>query len=177
MKKVFCIALTLVMLSGLQACNDTRKSKNYNDKTLVDDTGIALIKNGVESSNAEVRLSNLALKNSQNSSVTNFAKMMVTDHTNLAGELKKLAESKKVNTSDSLTVEHEQLLVSLAKKTGAEFDKEYIQAMVNDHEKAVQLFKNAANNTDKAVNDMAGKNLPKLEEHLNAANSLCKDLK
>ena len=177
MKKSFCIAITLVVLFAAQACNDTRKAKNFNDKTLVDDTGISLIKNGVESGNAEVKLSRLAEKQSQNAKVVDFAKMMITDHTAMGDELKKLAADKKVNTSDTLTLEHMHLITSLSKKTGAEFDKEYMQAMVADHKRAIEVFKAAANNTDVTVNNFAGKNIPKLEGHLEEANKIFTSLK
>lgn len=177
MKKSFCIAITLVVLFAAQACNDTRKAKNYNDRTLVDDTGISLIKNGVESGNAEVKLSQLAEKQSQNAQVIEFAKMMITDHTAVGNELKKLAADKKVNTSDTLTGEHTALITSLSNKTGAEFDKEYMQAMVADHKKAIEVFKAAADNTDVTVNHFAGKTIPKLEGHLEEANKISATLK
>jgi putative membrane protein len=177
MKKSFYIAITLVVLFAAQACNDTRRGKNYNDRTLVDDTGISLIKNGVESGNAEVKLSLLAEKQSQNTKVIDFAKMMITDHTAVGNELKKLAAGKKVNTSDTLTMEHLHLITSLSKKVGAEFDKEYMQAMVADHKRAVEVFKAAADNTDVTVNHFAKKTIPKLEGHLEEANKIFASLK
>ncbi|WP_374949280.1 DUF4142 domain-containing protein [Mucilaginibacter sp.] len=177
MKRSFCIAITLVVLFAAQACNDTRKAKNYNDRTLVDDTGISLIKDGIESGNAEVQLSQLAEKQSQNPKVLEFAKMMVSDHTQVGNELKKLATDKRVNISDSLNNDHKTILASLALKTGVEFDRAYMQVMVDDHHKAIEVFKSAANNTDKAVNDLAGKTVPKLEGHLEEANKICAGLK
>jgi putative membrane protein len=177
MKQSFCIAITLMVLFAAQACNDTRRAKNYNDRTLVDDTGISLIKNGVESGNAEVKLSLLAERQSQNVKVIDFAKMMITDHTAVGNELKKIAANKKVNTSDTLTMEHLHLITSLSKKSGAEFDKEYMQAMVVDHKRAIEVFKAAANNTDASVNHFAGKTIPKLEGHLEEANKIFASLK
>lgn len=177
MKRSFWVAIAIVVLFSVQACNDTRKAKNYNDKTLVDDTGVALLKDGSESGNAEVVLSKLAQKQSQNPKIVNFAKMMVTDHTQLGNDLKKLAEDKKVTISDTLNNTHKQLVTSLSAKTGAEFDKEYIQAMVTDHEKAVSVFQSAAHNTNKGINNFAKKTLPQLEDHLKAAQNICASLK
>ncbi|MBD1391954.1 DUF4142 domain-containing protein [Mucilaginibacter glaciei] len=177
MKRSFCIAITLVVLFAAQACNDTRKAKNYNDRTLVDDTGIALIKDGLESGNTEVMLSQLAEKQSQNTKVKEFAKMMINDHTALGEELKKLATDKHVSLTDTLNQEHKLLIDSLATKTGADFDHSYMQAMVIDHEKAVKTFRAASKNTDASVNKLATKTLPQLEGHLEEANKICAMLK
>lgn len=177
MKKLTWIAGLLALMISVQACNENRKAKNYNEKTLVDDTALGFIKQAIEGGNAEVQLSQIALKNSQNADVKNFANMMIKDHTAAGNELKKLAGDKFVNVPDSLTVEHEQLGASLSKKTGAEFDKEYMQAMVTDHEKTIALFKGVGTNKNGAVNDYIEKTLPKLEMHLKEANGICLKLK
>jgi putative membrane protein len=177
MKRLFYIAISLTALTSFEACNDVRRSKNYNERTLIDAVGISLVKNGLESGTAEVSLSKLALKNSQNRNVTDFAKMMITDHTQVGKELTKIANDKQVITTDSLNVEHRQLLDSLANLKGTAFDKAYMQAMVTDHEKAVKLFHDASSNTDKTINKFADKTIPKLEGHLKEAKTLSARLK
>lgn len=179
MKKLLCIALTLVVLVSVQACNDNKKAKNYNEKTKVDEDGLKFITQGIKSGTAEVKLSQLAQKNSKNPDVINFAKMMITDHTNMGKELQGLADDQLVTglKSDTLDVEHNKVLISLRTKTGTEFDKEYMQVMVADHEKAIQLFKQGAANQDNEVKKLAEKALPSLQSHLKQANSICTNLK
>jgi putative membrane protein len=177
MRRIFCIAIALFILTGLQACNNSRKSKNYNDKTPVDEAGASFIKDAVESSIAEVKLSKLAERSSQNKEVLDLAKMMVKDHQELSAVLKKIADNKKINTSDSINYNHENLMKSLSAKKGEVFDKEYIQIMVNDHEQAIKIYKDASANSDADIKKVAANTLPKLEEHLKKADALCGQLK
>jgi putative membrane protein len=179
MKRLLCIVLTLVVLISVQACNDNKKAKNYNEKTKVDADGLTFITQGIKSGMAEVKLSELAQKNSKNPNVISFAKMMITDHTNMGKELQGLADDQLVTglKSDTLDVDHNKIMKSLATKTGAEFDKEYMQVMVADHEKAIKLFKNGATNQDNEVKKLAEKGLPNLQSHLNQANAICTNLK
>lgn len=61
----------------------------------------------------------------------------------------------------------------LAKATGEEFDHEYVDTMVDMHERDVQMFQKAAKNAqDPDVRSFASTHLPKLQAHLDRANSL-----
>ncbi|MFA6247442.1 MAG: DUF4142 domain-containing protein [Mucilaginibacter sp.] len=174
MKRTFCIALALVTLLVVQACNN-KKAKNYNKINQANEEGISFVKDALESGAAEIKVSQLALTNSRNTEVLAFAKMIIADRTDADAELRKLSGSKVAN--DTLTVAHEYLVSSLTGKKGHDFDKEYTQAMVNDHENAIKIFKAGETNTDKKLKDFAGKTLPKLQEHLKQANEICLGLK
>jgi putative membrane protein len=55
----------------------------------------------------------------------------------------------------------------LAKLSGAEFDKEYVKVMVDDHEKDVDAFQEQADDGDDAdTKAFAAKTLPTLKSHL-----------
>lgn len=177
MRKLLCIAVALVMLAGIQACNNSRKSRNYNDKTPVDAAGASFIKDAVEASIAAVKLSKLAERNSQNKEVTDLAKTMVKDHQEMTSILKKIADNKKINTSDSINFDHQKLITGLTKKTGAAFDREYIQITVNDHDMVIKMYKDASANSDADIQKIAASTLPRLEEHMKKANALCSQLK
>lgn len=174
MKRTFYIALALVTLLVVQAC-DNKKAKNYNNISKTNEEGISFVKDALESGAAEIKVSQLALTNSKNPEVLAFAKMIIVDHTDANAELKKISGSKAAN--DTLTVAHEHLLSSLSKKTGQAFDKEYMQAMVNDHENAILVFKMGEDNTDKKLKNFADKTLPTLQQHLKQANAVCLGLK
>jgi putative membrane protein len=174
MKRTFCIALALVTLLVVQACNN-KKAKNYNNISNANEEGLSFVKDALESGATEIKVSQLALTNSKNPEVLAFAKMIIADHTDADAELRKISGSKSVN--DTLTVAHQHLVSSLTNKTGREFDKEYTQAMVNDHENAIKVFKAGETNTDKKLKGFADKTLPKLQEHLKQANAICLGLK
>ncbi len=116
---------------------------------------------------AEVELSRVATTKSQNAEVKKFAQQMIQDHTNANTELKQLAGKKTVTLPTELDAEHKALRDRLSGLSGAEFDKEYVNAMVADHEKSVNLFKTQADGgTDADAKAFAAKTLPKLQGHL-----------
>jgi putative membrane protein len=169
----FLVALTLVALLGLQACSD-RKGKNYNK---VNDDGVDFVNEAAESGAAEIKLSELAIKNSQNKEVTDFAKAIIADHSEEAKELKDIAEKGKFKATDTLNHDHNLHLTSLAGKTGIAFDKEYLQIMVHEHEQTIKFFKENSTNASAKLQAFTAKNLPKLEAHLKEANAICTGLK
>ncbi|MFD0764785.1 DUF4142 domain-containing protein [Mucilaginibacter lutimaris] len=174
MKRTSCIVLALATLIFTQACNN-RKAQNYNKINQANEEGITFVKNALESGAAEIKLSQLALTNSQNPQMLEYAKQVIADHTDIDAELKKISGSK--GNTDSLNAVHQTQLDSLSNKKGAAFDKLYIQAMVIDHENAIKVFKEGENNSDKKLKDFAVKNKPKLEQHLGSANEICAGLK
>ena len=114
---------------------------------------------------AEVELAKLALQKSTNADVKKFAQMMVTDHTKANEELKALATKKSITLPTDLG-SHKSTLDDLNEKTGAEFDKAYVEAMVDDHETDVDLFEDNADNSDADIKAFATKTLPTLKSHL-----------
>ena len=58
----------------------------------------------------------------------------------------------------------------LAQLSGADFDKEYMSAMVKDHEEDVKDFETQANGgSDPDIKNFAAKTLPTLKNHLQMA--------
>jgi putative membrane protein len=62
--------------------------------------------------------------------------------------------------------DHRGKLEELTQLRGAEFDKAYMEAMVDDHEGDVDAFRSQAEEKESAVDDWAAKTLPTLEQHL-----------
>jgi putative membrane protein len=61
---------------------------------------------------------------------------------------------------------------NLGKKSGADFDREYMKHMVSDHKKDVAEFKSEAKSAkDADVKNFASSTLPTLEQHLDLAKS------
>jgi len=119
---------------------------------------------------AEVNLGNLAKDRASSPHVKDFAQHMVTDHTKANAELLKLADAKGLKPASRMDETHEKLATKLAGLKGADFDKEYMKAMVKDHEDAVSLFEHASKGVDdKDLQAWAGKTLPTLKEHLEMA--------
>jgi len=176
MKNLIYLVTGLIFLLSAQACQD-KKGKNYNQQQHDDQDGIVFIKSGIEGGMTEIKASGLAITNSNNQKVIGLAKMMIDDHTKVGEELKQLETDKKIIEKDTISAAHQQMITDLSKKSGAAFDKAYLQMMVADHEQAVKLFTNASTNPDKAIKKVASDNLPAIKMHLDSANAICISLK
>ncbi|KAA9340191.1 DUF4142 domain-containing protein [Adhaeribacter soli] len=119
----------------------------------------------------EVALGRMAEKQASHAEVKAFGKMMVTDHTKANEELKKLAAAKNVTLPASVGEEHQKHIDKLSGLKGAEFDREYMRLMVDDHQEDVDNFRKAAQDTetDPDVKAFATKTLTVLEKHLERA--------
>jgi putative membrane protein len=119
---------------------------------------------------AEVELAKLAQKQAQSPAVKEFADRMVKDHSKANDDLKPLAESKNVVLPSAPDRSHRREMDSLAKKSGADFDKAYMDHMLKDHKKDVKAFQDEAKSgKDPDIKNFAASTLPTLEEHLKMA--------
>ena len=119
---------------------------------------------------AEVELGKLAEQNASSDQVKSFGKRMVDDHGKANDELKTLAQNKNITLPTDLDAKHKALRDRLSKLHGAEFDKAYMQAMLQDHKKDVNEFRHESTSAaDPDVKSFAAKTLPTLEEHLRLA--------
>lgn len=127
---------------------------------------------------AEVQLSRIAAERSTNAAVKDFANMMINDHTSANDQIMALAAKKSVTLPSDVSDENRKKSDELMKKSVKDFDKEYVDIMVKDHEAAVNLFEKASNNvSDAEVVSFVNNILPKLKSHLESAKTLKKSLK
>ncbi|HEY2721822.1 MAG TPA: DUF4142 domain-containing protein [Chitinophagaceae bacterium] len=126
----------------------------------------------------EVKLGQMAQDKGMNQGVKDFGAMMVRDHTNAGDELKKLAGNKNVTLPAMIGADHQKKIDDLAKKSGKDFDKAYISAMVSGHEATVDDFKKASGDTkDPDVKTWIDRTLPTLQMHLDSAKAIQKRIK
>lgn len=96
------------------------------DKAFVRDMAIANM--------AEVELGKLVPERSTDTEVKKFAQMMITDHGQSLSSLKAIAMQHQVPVPADLDGKHTGLRDKLAKWHGNEFDREYMDAMVDEHD-------------------------------------------
>ena len=122
---------------------------------------------------AEVELGRLAATKAADPEVKKFAQMMVDDHSKANTELKTLAAKKNVTLPADLDAGKKSTMEMLRSKVGAEFDREYVEDMVEDHEKDVAAFESKAQGaTDPDLKAWAAKTLPTLKKHLDAIKAI-----
>jgi predicted outer membrane protein len=76
------------------------------------------------------------------------------------------------DTRNDMMIDGQDKLNMLGEKSGAEFDRAYLEMMVTDHSKAIELYENASKSADTDVSGFATKMLPSLREHHDKAKSL-----
>jgi len=126
--------------------------------------------NAAQGGMAEVELGRLATQRAGDVSVHEFGARMVADHGRANSELKSIAGQKGIQLPTELNSEQKSEMDKLSKMSGAEFDKEYMSAMLKDHETDVKDFDTQAKEgNDPEIKAFAGKTLPTLQQHLQMA--------
>lgn len=116
---------------------------------------------------SEVELGKLASEKATNAEVKAFGAMMASDHAKANEQLMALAEAKHITLPPTVADEQAKVKNELSTKSGAEFDKAYVDVQVKDHKKTVDLFEEASKNaTDPDLKTFAVKTLPTLKAHL-----------
>jgi putative membrane protein len=119
---------------------------------------------------AEVKLGKLAQLQAQNDQVKAFGQRMVDDHGKANDKLKSIAQQKGIDLPQSPPDEAQQAYNDLQKKTGHAFDQAYMDMMVKDHHKAIDLFQQEAKaGKDADLQKFAEQTLPILQQHLDLA--------
>ena len=119
----------------------------------------------------EVTVSQAVLPNLKNAQVRSFAEMMVADHTQGNSEMMALAARKGVTLPDKSNKEM-KLDEKWSKAGSDDLDEDYIETMISDHKKAIELHEEASRSNDADIAAHAQKMLPKLREHLEHAQRL-----
>lgn len=177
MKKVLIVIVILAQAFLYHACNNqngdnAEKSTVLVNQSDVDGDAKIFLKAASKGGILEVELAKLAQKQAASPAVKEYADMMITDHTRIYNDLKKLATDKHILLPIDLEQKEQEELKNLQKLSGAEFDENYMRLMVTNHEKAVSEFESGARNRDRDVNKFASERIEALKKHLNSARSL-----
>ena len=142
-------------------------NSNMNMNTNVSSADKEFMNKAAQGGMAEVKLGELAASKAQSPEVKAFGQRMVVDHGKANADLKTLAAEKNATLPADVSSEQKEMYDKLSKLSGAEFDKEYVKGMVEDHEKDVAEFKKESTGAeDSGVKAFAAKTLPTLESHL-----------
>lgn len=98
----------------------------------------------------EIKLSELAEHKATDPAVKSFAHKMVVDHEALGRRMVPFATAWGLTAPTTMDSDHQQEFDKLNGMSGHDFDKEYMDAMVKDHDGAYDLFSKEANDTQDA---------------------------
>jgi putative membrane protein len=123
----------------------------------------------------EVAAGKLALDHAASAKVKDFARMMVSAHTESTAKVKAAAAkaTPAITPDATLTDSQNGKLADLGKLNGAEFDRSYISGQVDAHEDALSLMHDYAKDGDVApLKKAAGEIEPVVQKHLDQAKAL-----
>ena len=180
-------ALGVSLAASVVACsNDRRASDNAaagrDNPAAVGTAGAGadrdFIQDQLEDGQAEVALGKIAAERATHPEVKQFGQQMVRDHQMAGDELRQAAQAgnAQVNPPAELDGDHKDHQEELLKLSGTEFDRKYIDIMVNEHEEAVNELEKKVDSDNPQIRQWATKTLPAVRQHLEHAKQLDKTL-
>jgi putative membrane protein len=177
---VLMIAAALIFPAGFAsaASDSTKAERSKESKSKLPSGEERFMKEAASGGLMEVELGKIAAEKGSHQRVKEFGKRMQADHSKANAQLKKIASSKGVELPTEPSGEHKSTMDKLTKLSGAEFDREYMEAMVDDHTEDIEKFQTQADKgKDPELQKFASENLPILKKHLELAQSTEKQIK
>src|SRR5262249_23951538 len=118
----------------------------------------------------EIDMAQIALHSSSNDDVRDFANMIKTDHTAALDDLAQLMQGNIVQIPKSIPPQPERDINRMQSLQGGEFDREFVNMVVAEHQKTVEMFRDQQSNAqDPDLRKYVDDTLPILEMHLEKA--------
>ncbi|MGE5439489.1 MAG: DUF4142 domain-containing protein [Bacteroidota bacterium] len=196
MKKLSVILALIAMLFFIDACSTTRSTTGSGTGSTTgtgtggttDNTGATgssrtgstassvnqeFVTDAASGGMMEVELGTMAVQNASSQEVKDFGRRMIDDHSKANDELKSIAAKENIPVPAALKDENRDDVDKLSKLSGSDFDKEYIDMMVKDHQKDIKNFEDMAQNAQSPeLKQFAQKTLPTLRQHLKMAQDI-----
>jgi len=158
-----------------RSSTDRNSDRNYDGKLSHGDADF--VKEAARGGMMEVKMGQTAKDHGQNADVKNYGEMLVKDHSKANDKLAKLASQKGVNLAKEIEPKHTDMIKDMEKKSGADFDRAFIEHAVKDHRKDISKFERASRElNDSELKAFATETLPTLRNHLNEAERIAKSL-
>lgn len=170
MKKACVLLVALVFAIGWSSL---LWAQEKGEKKTIPDGGFMI--NAARDGLFHVEAGKLAAQRASSEGVKKFAQHATEHHSQINDELMKLASTKGVTLPKKMGKTEQEKLNNLAKLSGPNFDKAYIEAEIKHHSKDLSAFqKEAKDGKDPDVKAWAAKTVPTIEEHLKMARDISK---
>jgi putative membrane protein len=146
MKRMCFLSLALAAALTVGCRGDNRSaSTNPEPGAPVGTTGAAdvsrgdkdFVKDAAIANMAEIELGRMAQEKGMDPNVKKFGQMMIDDHTKASATLKNIATENRIEMPAQVDDDHKDKAQKLAAKSGADFDRDYADMMVDGHENFV----------------------------------------
>lgn len=182
---ITCLAMSVITLSI--ACNgggdkaeekDSKEvAEDVNEQKFTKDsseTNAQLLVDVAAANYHEVEMANIAKEKSKDKDIRTLSDMLITDHTKVLAEVKDMAAKKTVTLPVAEADDAKKNSQEFREKKAADFDKDWVNAMTDAHEKSIKKFESIVNDTqaDGELKTWAGNTLPTLRAHLDKLTQL-----
>lgn len=165
---------TVAKADSLNAVKDTTKKLSIG----VEKVDAEFIVDAANGGMTEIELGKMAMQKGISKQVKNFGAMMIKDHSKINDMVKAIAVTKNISIPKMPGAKEQKIISKLTAKTGKDFDKAYIDDMIEDHKDDIKAFQTAAKKClDPDVKSFAAKTIPILLEHLDAINAIKDSMK
>jgi predicted outer membrane protein len=150
--------------------------------------GSQFLSRAMEMNTAEIRMAELAVDKTQNPNIKTFAQMVIRDHNQALARLRNLRDNRLASSvagktdidqkttksiaDVTLTPQDQQTLDRLSKLSGADFDREFMNTMIQDHREAIRVLEaqskaHGANAGAKEPGTVSGREKPAAADRTN----------
>jgi len=133
----------------------------------------AFIREALAGNLLEINLGDMARQQAADSSVKQFGLRMVTDHSSMQSQLSSLAARNGLAIQPKLDATQQAQVTRLRQLSGAAFDRAYMNAMVQDHQRDVTEFQRQSTSAHSPeVRQLATSGLTVIRGHLDMAQQI-----
>ena len=151
-------AIGAVLLSSLALATDS-KGKDF-------------VTDAIQGNFGEVQVGQLAQQRATSPAVKDFGAMLAKDHEAANRQAMEAAKSLGVTPPTDAGREQKSVYEKLSQLQGPQFDREFVKAMVKDHQEDIAKYRKEAGRHADAAVEYAKKTLPDLQKHLQMAQHL-----
>lgn len=136
-----CLAGDGAFGQSQQGRGDRQPSTSSSSRSTVSATDREFINDMMIAGTVEVQLGQLTNEHAASEDVKSFGQLMVKDHTQAGAALMQIASQLNVQPLAQLDTKHKDLVATLSKLQGAEFDRQYMAAMVKGHREVADALR------------------------------------
>lgn len=132
----------------------------------------SFVTDAIQGDMAEIQIGKLAQTKGATPGVRAYGETLASDHTNAERQAMTVANSMGLTPPSQPKPEAQRTYERLSKLSGRTFDRAFLRAMVEDHQKDIREFQAQAKAGSAPASTLARQQLPTLEAHLKIAQSL-----
>jgi putative membrane protein len=168
------VLMAVLALAGLAACTGGDRVRASNeDRETVNQSEELFARTATQDHLFEIELGRLAQKKSGDKDLVAYANGLAKEHMSALVDLTDLIKDEDIEQSKVLTPDAQRELDRMSRLNGPEFDREFANMVVSDHEKSIETYRKAlVHAEDPDMIAYIEGSIPKLEKHLQTGQEL-----